>query len=116
MKMFVIEREIIETFLKTIKRLIRDGKWTFIKRRKNLEGLFELGLTIAQAELEVLSLNYRHYDRGPLPDHERDGEIWEFIKHKDGLPIYIKLKIDRRGCVCLSFHPSNGPTTMPFQK
>lgn len=95
------------------------GNWTFIKRQKNLAGLAALGLTIAQAKLEVLNLSYLDYDRGPLPDNDVTGDVvWEFIKDRnDGLPpIYIKLKIDRRGCVCLSFHPSSGPITLPFRK
>lgn len=114
--MSVIEREIIEAFLKDIKHLIREGKWNFINRRKNIIGLSILGMNVDEAKLEVLGLSYRHYDRGPLPDQDRGGEIWEFIKWKGALPIYIKLKIDHRGCVCIGFHPSNGPTTLPFQE
>lgn len=111
-----IEIEIIETFLKDIKRLIREGKWNFINRRKNIIGLSLLGMTVHEARLEVLGLSYRHYDRGPLPDRDRSGEMWEFIKRDGALPIYIKLKIDHRGCVCIGFHPSNGPTTLPFKE
>lgn len=36
----------------------------------NLAGLAALGLTIAQAKLEALSLSYLDYDRGPLPDND----------------------------------------------
>lgn len=111
------DREAVEAFLREIKRLIRAGAWTFIEREKNIKGLALLGLTISLAKAEVLSLSYKHYDRGPLPDQDRvwNGEIWEFVKDIDGLPVYIKLKIDRRGCVCIGFHPSKGPKTLPFQ-
>lgn len=114
--MSVIEREIIEAFLTEIKRLISEGKWSFINRRKNIIGLSLLGMTVHEARLEVLGLSYRQYDRGPLPDRDRGGEMWEFIKINGDLPIYIKLKIDYRGCVCIGFHPSNGPTTLPFKE
>ena len=94
------DREDIKAFLADVKRLIMAGNWTFIKRQKNLAGLAALGLTIAQAKLEALSLSYLDYDRGPLPDNDVTGDVvWEFIKDRnDGSPpIYIKETYFRRG-------------------
>ena len=53
-----------------------------------------------------MSLTYKDYDRGPLPDNiGGDGSsVWEFVKNIDDVMVYIKLKIDARGCVCISFH------------
>jgi hypothetical protein len=35
----------------------------------------------SRAKLELLELNYRHYDRGPIPDKDRPTDmVWEFIK------------------------------------
>ncbi|WP_208926432.1 hypothetical protein [Desulfitobacterium hafniense] len=41
----VSEEEVVQ-FLKEVKKLIGEGKWDFIPRKKNLKGLAELGLTI----------------------------------------------------------------------
>ncbi|BAE86296.1 type II toxin-antitoxin system MqsR family toxin [Desulfitobacterium hafniense] len=109
----VSEEEVVQ-FLKEVKKLIGEGKWDFIPRKKNLKGLAELGLTIPLAKREILSLALKHYDRGPLEDKDRPGQIWEFIKNIEMQEAYIKLKINQQGCVCISFHPSNGPKTLPF--
>ncbi|ODA39171.1 type II toxin-antitoxin system MqsR family toxin [Desulfosporosinus sp. BG] len=108
--------EEIKQFLKNAKSLIKQGKYDFIPRRINLQGLAQLGLTLNLAKLALLQLSYRQYDRGPLPDTDRPADmVWEFIKEIDSQQAYIKIKIDRRGCVCLSFHPSNGPTSLPYK-
>ncbi len=63
-----------------------------------------------------MDLTYQHYDRGPLDDHSGDGVIWEFIKEIGGDQVYIKLKYDsNRGCVCISFHESDGPCRLPYR-
>ena len=41
----VAEEEIVQ-FFKEVKKLLHEGKWTFIPRQKNIEGLAQLGLTI----------------------------------------------------------------------
>ena len=108
----MVTKKEIEKMLREFKALIRQDRWTFIERRVNLQGLAALGLTVPQAKAEILGLNYRHYDRGPEADRDRDGE---FIKRIGSQKVYIKLKIDTRGCVCLSFHRSVGPTSLPFK-
>lgn len=107
------EEEVVQ-FLKEVKELMRKGRWDFIPRKKNMEGLAALGLTILLAKREIMTLSVRHYDRGPLQDNDRPGELWEFIKDIDSQEAYIKLKINQRGCVCISFHPSSGLKTLPF--
>lgn len=107
--------EEIESFLRKAKSLIRQGRWTFVPRKKNLDGLAELGITIHQAKMEILALTYRHYERGPIGDRDAEGDLWEFIKEFEATPIYIKLKIDDRGCVCISFHLAIGPTSLPYR-
>ncbi|HWO75035.1 MAG TPA: hypothetical protein VNM69_03840 [Bacillus sp. (in: firmicutes)] len=110
-----MQKENIIEFLKQIKNLISKGKYDFITRKYKLpngerlnyiQSLLEIGLTnIDDAWKEILSLTPRHYFRGPTPDRDRDGEVWEFKKEINGVMTYIKLKIDRkRGCVCMSFH------------
>ncbi len=109
-------KEEVEKILREFKSLIKQGRWTFIERKVNLQGLAGLGLTVSQAKAEILGLSFRHYDRGPEVDRDREGDsIWEFIKSIGAQQVYIKLKIDKRGCVCLSFHRSDGPTKLPFR-
>lgn len=108
--------EEIEQFLAQAKLLLHAGKWEMIPRKKNLEGLALLGITIQQAKAELFRLTFRHYDRGPINDSDRPGEkVWEFIKEVGSIDAYIKLKIDCRGCVCIGFHPSSGPKTLPYK-
>ncbi|MFZ3372246.1 MAG: hypothetical protein WA131_04375 [Desulfitobacteriaceae bacterium] len=108
--------EEINRFLLQAKILIRKNEYQLIPRKKNMDDLANLGLTIRLAMQEILELTFRHYDRGPLPDTDRQSDfVWEFIKEICSQQIYIKLKIDFRGCVCLSFHLSGGPTTLPYK-
>lgn len=103
-------------FLLEVKKLISNGNRDFIKRTYNrdgvkvrwIEALFEIGLTeINQVWNEILLLTSSDYYQGPIPDRDRplDGDvIWIFKKDINDHLVYIKLRIDQRGCVCLSFH------------
>lgn len=104
-------------FLHDAKKLISCGKKDFIKRTylnsngetvRWIEALFEIGLTeVKQVWDEVLDLTTADYFEGPSMDIDRpqDGNvIWVFKKEINDVITYIKLKIDRRGCVCISFH------------
>ena len=77
-----------------------------------MKDIARLGL---KPEFEIQDLTYKDYDRGPLPDENGDGYIWEFIKVVSETKIYIKLKHDHRGCICLSIHESKGPCSLPYQ-
>ncbi|MFY9522924.1 MAG: hypothetical protein WAR42_09070, partial [Limnochordia bacterium] len=104
----------IEHFLSSVRKEMANPKRThLISRAKNLRDIARLGLNWKH---EVLSLTYRDYDRGPLPDDSGVGDVWEFIPTIDGTMVYIKLKLDpARGVVCLSFHESTGPWTLPYR-
>ncbi|MDR6120620.1 hypothetical protein QFZ87_000217 [Bacillus sp. SLBN-46] len=104
-------------FLREAKQLISRGKKDFIKRTydhpsgrkvKWIEALLEIGLTsVHQCWDEALKLTPNDYVDGPCVDNDRpqDGKvIWIFKKEVNGVLTYIKMKIDHRGCVCLSFH------------
>lgn len=107
----------IEEFLTSIRsNMAISGRFHLVERKKNLASMAELGFTPDTAKQVILQLTYRDYDRGPLCDHRGDGFVWEFIKDVDGTKIYIKLKIDeKRGCVCLGFHKSVGPCSLPYR-
>ncbi|VEF47276.1 Uncharacterised protein [Bacillus freudenreichii] len=104
-------------FLTETKKLISIGKTDFIPRTydhpsgksiKWKEALMDIGLTSTnQIWDEIIKLTPSDYIDGPCIDADRpkDGKtIWIFKKHIAGVLTYIKLKIDHRGCVCLSFH------------
>lgn len=104
-------------FLRDAKRLISTGKKDFIKRTYDhpsgkkvrwIEALGEIGLTdVPQVWEEALKLTLKDCVEGPVIDFDRpkDGKvIYVFKKEVNGVLTYIKMKIDHRGCVCLSFH------------
>lgn len=106
-----------KAFLREAKQLISTGKRDFIKRTYDhpsgrkvrwIEALLELGLiNPEQMWEETLTLTPDHYVDGPCIDVDRPGDgkvIWIFKKEVNDILTYIKLKIDHRGCVCLSFH------------
>lgn len=106
-----------KAFLREAKQLISCGKKDFIKRTychpsgkkiRWIEALLEIGLTQPnQAWDEVLRLTPNDCIDGPCIDNDRPGNgktIWIFKKEVNGVLTYIKIKIDHRGCVCLSFH------------
>jgi hypothetical protein len=105
-------REVVEAFLSSMSEPLEKGRFTFVPRAKNLEGLAELGITVAQAEAFVAGLTVNNYSWGPEDDADRPGEeVWVFGKSIDKTMAYIKLKVEdgRNGPLvkCLSFHPSD---------
>lgn len=103
-------------FLSEIKKLIASGRWNFVRRTYNLtdgstqtylQALFELDIDHPNdVQNEILKLTPLDYFSGPEDDRDRnDGtKFWIFKKTINGNTSYIKLKIDERGCVCVSFH------------
>lgn len=73
-------------FLERAKRLLSEGKYDFVPRRKNMQALAQHGLTIADAKEEILGLVVGDYYKGPKQDLDPDkpGDIWEFKKQIDG--------------------------------
>lgn len=97
-------------FLEQVRILISKGDYLFITRKKNMDTIAIIGITIPQAMEEIKTLSYREYLSGPKKDHSGDGtDIWEFGKEINGEDVYVKIKIDSRGCVCLSFHLAEKP-------
>ena len=100
----------IALFLEEMKRLISSGKFDFIPRRKNMQALAHLGLTITDAKNEILGLVVGDYYKGPKQDFDpnRPGDIWEFKKDIDGIPFYVKVKITQENgeniLKCMGFH------------
>lgn len=100
----------IAVYLSKIKRLLSDGKYDFVPRRKNMQALAQHGLTITDAKNEILGLAVSDYYKGPKQDLDtnRSGDIWEFKKNIDGIQFYVKVKITQENgediLKCLGFH------------
>mgnify|MGYP002580634469 CR=1 FL=1 len=100
----------ISSFLAQAKKLISEGNYVFVPRRKNLAALANYGLTITDAKDEILDLMVTDYYKGPKQDFDKTqpGDIWEFKKIVDDEQFYVKLKIqniDGKNILkCLSFH------------
>jgi hypothetical protein len=109
-------RSEVTEFLRRFKaRMHADGLY-FVPRKRNLDGLARLGLTIIEAERIILDLTEENYCRGPEQDEDGSlGEIWFFGVLEDGQSIYIKLKLDNDFAKCLSFHPAERPMRHPYK-
>lgn len=97
-------------FLENAKKLITEGKYDFVPRRKNMQSLALHGITLIDAKLELMDLTAHNYYRGPKNDYDisKTGDIWEFKWNINGILFYIKLKItDISGkdeLKCIGFH------------
>lgn len=109
----------VNAFLITSKKLIHENKKLFIWYRElNINGkiltakqaLYEIGI-IHEKEIwnYILELNSTDLIKIEMDrDSHRDynSEIFVFIKKINSKDIYIKLTINRKGLLCLSFHES----------
>ena len=50
----------ITIYLTEVKRLLSEGKYDFVPRRKNMQALAQHGLTIADAKNEILGIVQEH--------------------------------------------------------
>jgi len=110
---------LVQKFLKEFKAIATRGGIYVVHRQKNQESLVKLGLTKRNCIDEILGLSLSDYCRGPEPDTDRPGEIWEFGKVILGKEVYIKLKIADTGkgkiAKCISFHLAEFPICFPFK-
>lgn len=94
--------------LEKAKKLITQGSFDFVPRRKNMQALAKHGLTIKDAKEEIFELVINNYYKGPKKDFDKPGEIWEFKKSINGTQFYIKFKVvtenGRDILKCLGFH------------
>lgn len=111
----------VSVFLKEFKSIATEGRGLYvIDRKKNLLALIGLKLTQKNRKNEILSLSNENYCKGPKPDKDQKGDIWEFGKIINGEEVYIKLKIatigNERIAKCISFHKAEYPLIFPLQK
>lgn len=101
--------KLVLQYIAKVKELVSSGYWTFIPRKKNLDSLSNMGLSVQDVKNELLSLEMRDYRSGPELDYSYSGEVWVFGRVVGNTEFYIKLKIDVANdgtqiLKCLSFH------------
>jgi len=83
----------IKVCLERIKRCLSSGNVLFINRSKNLQTMFQLGLSLKNVYEQLLKLRPVAYHSGPLADKDAsEGQIWVFFHPVKNTTIYIKLK------------------------
>ena len=99
----------VDFFLSLWREACKNGVF-LVPRGKNLEGISELGITLAQAREILRELNSDEYYKGPESDHNssEEGDLWFFKKTIGQKAAYIKVKVGQREgrffAKCLSFH------------
>jgi hypothetical protein len=100
----------IKLCLGLIKELCIAGKVLFVQRRKNIQALLDLGLSVSDVFEVLKNLKVEDYHQGPVEDYDgSEGQIWKFIHPLSGKQIYIKVKIvfhgeKTRSLTIISFH------------
>ena len=105
-------------FLMLFKELSQNA-FPFAERKRSLDTMAHLGITVEQAKEEILRLTYQDYYRGPIPDTGYKGEeYWEFGKVICGEQVFIKLKADSKHgvAICFSFHTPDETIEYPYKK
>jgi len=110
----------VALFLKEFKEIVTKGRGLdIVDRQDNINSLLKLGLTKKHCKEEIISLSVEDYYKGPKPDKDRGGTVWEFGKKINEDEIYIKLKIyevnSEKFAKCISFHKANLPLSFPLK-
>ena len=110
-------RKQILNFLDRFKRRANQEGIHLQDRKKNLDSLAKLGLSIEDAEEIMLALTEDEYVSGPENDADgSEGEVWVFGASIEGCILYIKLKLDKIRSKCISFHKAERSLDFPLRK
>lgn len=114
-----IDLEAVDLFLKTAFREIKKGNCYLVNRKvsydnkvvTSFEALTDLGILNRKYIWDYILKLTSNDCIGISRDHDykRDynDDMYEFVMNVNGIETYIKLTINNRGTVCLSFHKSN---------
>ncbi len=114
----------ISRLLRQVRRQVQlsgsdPARFVLSTRDKNLETIARLELNRNDVKLVLSELSLEDYCSGPSPDHQVAGEVWVFGKIIQGLPVYIKFKLndsrDAAGVRVLSFHVAEESLNHPFR-
>lgn len=89
-------REEINRCLFKVKRLISEKHYRVAERKRFLDDLTDISITIPDAICIIHNLMPANYWRGPTQEFDSDypdGDVWEFTKQYEGKQLYIKFKI-----------------------
>ncbi len=110
--------EVIQ-FLKNFKAKMEVFGIVFMDSRlKNTQTLATLELTPAQRKKIIADLKLEDYTEGPIEDKQFiGGDLWVFGKMIKQQEVYIKIAIggSNKQTICISFHLSEYPMTLPFK-
>ncbi len=115
-----IDYKLVELFLKTVFREIYNGSWFLVPRNdirydnkkvNYKQALLDLGIVKSKEVADYLLLLKAHDCFNISRDHDKrcdyNDDIYEFITQVNGIKTYIKLTLNEKGAVCISFHKSN---------
>jgi|SRR5580704_7756485 hypothetical protein len=106
----------VHSFLDQFKKAWANNGPAFVPRKKNLNGLAALALSVKDAEEAIAWITETAYVFGPNSDDDGSpGEVWGFGIDIEGTEVYIKLKYHEGVGKCLSFHPSESELSYPFR-
>jgi len=95
----------VEEFLAQLRLAIAEGRYQLVPRKKNLDDIARLGLSVRMAKSIVIELAPEDYLKGPEWDLDgSEGDVWVFGKIIEETQIYIKLKLEKGNVKVLSFH------------
>lgn len=116
----ILDIQLITSFLEIVRREIDKGNRVFIdfryidsngKRVSAKQGLIDIGITKSKLIWDYIKALTpqecfrvsRDYD----VKRDMNSEMFEFMKRINNKDVYIKLTLNDKGVVCLSFHISN---------
>jgi len=94
--------KVIRLFLDVVRTRITSGKYVFTTKAKTELELEDLDESfVLSAILGLTEADFHHELDGST------GTLWVFFVRLERELFYVKLTIDDRGCVIISFHPSD---------
>ena len=97
-----IDKIAVDFFLRAVKREINKGNWYLVPRNNiKYEGKIVYYLTSLKTT-DCFNISRDHDKRRDYND-----DIYEFKVMIKGIETYIKLTLNDRGAVCISFHKSD---------
>ena len=109
----------VDNFISKLEKILnKPGSFQLIPRKKNLDAIYKMGLSIDTVKEYIKNLTRENYCEGPKKDENDNfsGKVWIFGKKIDGVIFYIKLKIKKDSLLCcLSFHDAKYNMKFPFR-
>jgi len=102
-----MNRTDVRNFIERFRREAQKDGVLIVPREKNRHALAFLQLLPFQATEVIMRLGENQCIGGPMKDDDGSvGEIYEFEAKVGQSTVYIKLKLDKTGAKCISFHVS----------